>query len=193
MELTPDLEIIREVIGGNTEAFEIIVNRYQDKTYGFCYKILKDESNAIEAAHLSFIKAFENLGKFRMDSKFSTWFYRIVYNICLDQCRLDKRFIRDHEKAIEEDFSLAEVNSGLQLLTNEERKKYLDFAFESLGPEEASLMYQYYYEDFSVEDLANITGLTVSNIKIRLYRARKKMYLELKRHLKHEINSLIVR
>jgi len=191
MESRSDVEIIREVLKGNTNAFELLVHRYQERTFGFCYRILKDDEKATEAAHLSFIKAFENLGKFRKEARFSTWFYRIVYNICLDQCRYDKRIVREDEDNSSESWSPSEINAGLEYLGAEDKKRYLYLAQKSLTPEEAALIHQFYYDDLSIAELAETSGMKPGNIKIRLFRARKKMYAVLENLLNEEVTSLI--
>jgi len=191
MALLKDSEIIKKVLDGNTDAFEYLLVRYQDKTFGFCYKILKDEDKATEAAHLSFIKAYENLGRFRMDSSFSTWFYRIAYNICLDQLRYEKKMVRPSETDTHEDWAPSEINAGMDYLSGEERKKYLDMAMRSLGPVEKALIFNYYEEEMSINELSEITELSPANVKIRLFRARKKLYKELETLLKDEVSSLL--
>ncbi len=191
MALNQDTEIIKLVLGGNTDAFESLVVKYQNKTYGFCYKLLKDKDKAAEAAHLSFVKAYENLGRFRMDSSFSTWFYRIAYNICLDQLRYDKKMVRTSETDPDEEWAPHEINAGMDYLSNEERKKYLDIALQKLSPVEKVLIFNYYEEEMSINELSEITELSPANVKIRLFRARKKLYKDLETLLKDEVASLL--
>ena len=186
-----DSEVIKDVLKGDIDAFEILVIKYQKKTFGFCFKMLKDEDKAIEAAHLSFIKAYENLSRFRMDSSFSTWFYRIAYNICLDQLRYDKKIVRSDITETNEDWAPHEINAGLDYLSTSERKKYLDLALKKLDPQEKALIFNYYEEEMSINELSEISGLSGSNVKIRLFRARKKLYRELEKLLKEEVNSLV--
>ncbi len=186
-----DLDVISKVLGGNIDAFEFLVLKYQDKTYGFCFKLLKDADKAAEAAHLSFIKAYENLGTFRKDANFSTWLYRISYNICLDQLRYEKKYVRETEPETFSDWSHEEVNAGIDYLSDAERKKYLGIAMEKLDIEEKSLIFNYYEEEMSIKELSEITGLSPSNVKIKLFRVRKKLYLELETLLKDEVTSLI--
>lgn len=191
MAIIQDLDIISKVLGGNIDAFEFLVLKYQDKTYGFCFKLLKDADKAAEAAHLSFIKAFENLKNFRKDSNFSTWLYRIAYNICLDQFRYEKRFIRETEPDAQTDWSNDEINAGIDYLSAAERKKYLGMALQKISIEEKALIFNFYEEEMSIKELAEITGLSPSNVKVKLYRVRKKLYIELEKVLKDEVASLL--
>ncbi len=140
---------------------------------------------------MSFIKTYENLNKFRKDSSFSTWFYRIAYNICLDQCRYDKRMVREPDNEFHDDWTPSEINAGLEYLNRSERKKYIALALKNLTPEETMLIHNYYEEENSIAELCEITGMNASNVKIRLFRARKKMYRVLERMLKDEVTSLI--
>lgn len=77
-----DGEIISAVLGGDREEFAVLVNRYQNRIRGFCLSLLSEDEAARDAAQEIFIKAFKGLEKFRGDSSFSTWLYRIAYNHC---------------------------------------------------------------------------------------------------------------
>ena len=185
-----DSEIINKVLKGNRNAFEELVKRYQNQTFGFCYKILKDEQDAQEAAHLAFVKAYQKLDRFRKESSFSTWLFRIAYNVCLDQLRYNKKFYKTEDDNIME-WDQGEINAGVEYLTEEERSKYVKLAMNSLNPEECAIISSYYIDELSIRQISEITGLNESNVKIRLYRARKKMYTVLEKHLKNEVRSLI--
>ena len=84
-----------------------------------------------------------------------------------------------------------EINAGWDYLNNSDRKKYLELALEKLEPEESVIIFNYYHEEMSIKELSDITGLSDSNIKIKLFRARKKLYKELQFMLKDEVESLI--
>ena len=81
--------------------------------------------------------------------------------------------------------------TGHEPISDEERKRYLKFALDSLDPDERYIVVLYYYEERTLEEIAEITGLSKTNTKVRLFRARKKMLAVLERHLKKEKYSLL--
>ncbi len=81
--------------------------------------------------------------------------------------------------------------SGLDLISGEERKHYLKMAIEALPETDAVVVTLFYYDELSLEEIAEVTGLTSSNIRIKLHRSRKKMYQVLREHLKKELNSIV--
>ena len=80
--------------------------------------------------------------------------------------------------------------SGLDLLSGEERKRYLRMAIEALAETDAVVVTLFYYDELSLEEIAEVTGLTSNNIRIKLHRSRKKMYKVLSECLKKELNSI---
>jgi RNA polymerase sigma factor (sigma-70 family) len=78
-----DSEVIESVRKGNQADYSIIVNRYKNKAFSLLKRMLKNEFDAEEVLQDCFMKAFKSLNSFKGESKFSTWFYRIVYNTAL--------------------------------------------------------------------------------------------------------------
>ncbi|MBT3243232.1 MAG: RNA polymerase sigma factor [Bacteroidetes bacterium] len=186
-----DFEVINSVLKGKQEEFGELISRYQDKAYRLSLGIVHDPVLAEEAVHLSFIKAYESLSKFKRGAKFSTWFYRIVYNVSISQYRYEKKFSRNIEPGDVMDLNPEEINDGINFLKTAEQQQYLALALEKLSPSESTLIRSYYLEDLDIDELIEITGLSRSNIKVKLFRARKKIYQELENLLKDEVLSLI--
>ncbi|MCD6347507.1 MAG: sigma-70 family RNA polymerase sigma factor [Bacteroidales bacterium] len=186
-----DLEIIGLVLEGNREEFGEMIHRYQDKAFSLSLGIVHDPIIAEEAVHLSFIKAYENLNRFRKDSKFSTWLYRIVYNVSISLYRYENKFSRDIDPGMVIDLNPEEINEGITILSNTEQKQYINLALKKLSPSEVTLIRGFYLEELDIDELAVITGYSQANIKVKLFRARKKIYEELKYLLQDEVLSLI--
>jgi len=187
MHAKNDTEWIRMVLRGEKGYFAFLVEKYQDKAYNLCYKILRNKEEARDSAQEAFIKAYEALPGFRLDSAFSTWFYRIIYNTCISKIRKE-RFNTgfEPEDAVWNDFS--NDNEAISNLNVEDMRKLLKGAYAVLNPDEIFLAEQFYREECSIEELAGMTGLTQSNIKVKLFRARQKMYEQIKSVLKEEIH-----
>ena len=175
-----DHHYIQETLAGNTQAFSVLVERYRDFVYTIALKMLKVREEAEEVAQDSFVKAYESLWTFRGDSKFSSWLYRIVYRKSLDRLRKHKK-IRTLD--LVEETTEAETQSienALQTLEAMERSVIIQKGLEQLPEVEAAIVGFYYFEGLSVREISDITELTEDNIKIKLYRSRKKLFSYLK-------------
>ena len=82
-----DREAIRRVQAGETEAFEILVEKYKRKAFRLAFQVLRDQEEALDVAQEAFVKAFRALPKFKGDSAFYTWLFRITMNLALDRKR----------------------------------------------------------------------------------------------------------
>jgi RNA polymerase sigma factor (sigma-70 family) len=187
MRAINDTECIRMVLQGEKGYFALLVEKYQDKAYSLCYKILRNKEEAQDSAQDAFVKAYEALPGFRLDSTFSTWFYRIIYNTCISKIR-KVRFTTGFEPEEDTWNSPGNDNEAISHLNLDDMQKMLKQAYKVLNPDEIFLAEQFYREDCSIEELSAMTGLSQSNVKIKLYRARLKMHKQIKSVLKEEMH-----
>ena len=188
MDQKDDIIYIEKIKKGQTQYFSYIVEKYQDVVFSIALKVLKNRDDAEEMAQESFIKAYKSLHTFKGKAKFSTWLYRITYNNCISELRKRKmHFTSTDEIEVRDDES--EIN--LDGIPEENRAKYVKAALEKLPEEEYTLVLLYYFEDQSIEEISKVTGLTDSNTKVKLHRARKKLYTILKDMLKEEIYTIL--
>ena len=191
MNKTDDIYYIEAVRKGNVQAFSFLVEKYQKLVYTLALKLLKKPEEAEEMAQDTFIKAFQKLDSYEGKSKFSTWLYSITYNACISELRkrriefksLDDRQISDQDEQKMHDY--------YRETRKEDQEKYLNLALAKLPEDDQVLVTLYYYESQSMDEISQITGLTVSNIKVKIHRARKRMYVLLHEMLKEEVYSLI--
>ena len=169
------LNYIDQVLEGNVNAFTHIVDRHKDRAYNLAFRICCNREEAEEIAQDSFLKAYRALGSFQRKSSFSTWLYRIVYNTAVSYVRIKKKDILSLE-----DFP-ADATDFIGTCTSEEeaeseyRRSLINFAFQKIGEEDRSLITLHYYEEMSTEEISEVTGISKSNIKVKLFRARQKM------------------
>ncbi len=184
-----DQYLIDKILDGDVSSFGELVDRYQNFVFTVAIRMLKIREEAEEVAQDSFIKAFESLGSFRGEAKFSTWLYRIVYHKSLDRIKKNNRQ-RTYE-IIEEitDDSLDHIENGLEFMLNEERANIIKKAIAQLPEDDAAIISMYYFEEQSVKEIAVITDLTEDNIKIKLYRSRKKLFALLESYIEPEIQN----
>lgn len=176
-----ELLIINKVLAGDRNAFGILVDRYQDLAYTIAVRLLNDPDEAADIVQESFVKCYEVLETFRGESKFSTWLYRIVYRKSLDRLKAIKR---KRTEAFEESSGalLLQEDDGnaVQLMMKAERKELVKSAIAQLKPEEQTLILLYYFEESSIKEIAEVLDLGMENVKVRLFRTRKKLHNLLK-------------
>ena len=149
--------------------------------FTIAHKLMKDTMEAEDMAQEAFIKAFRALPSYKGDARFSTWLYQIVYNLCLDRLKKKKRLPADDLNTVvtirdsEED--------ALSLLEDTDRKELLRSAIAKLSEKDQLIITLFYYEELSLKEIKEVTGLKENLIKIRLYRSRKKL-LELLKNKK---------
>lgn len=183
-----DEELITLVVKNHPRAMSCIVDRYKGMVFTLSFRILKNHLDAEEAAQDSFVKAFNAIKTFRYDCKFSTWLYRICYNNAISKARIYKPIQFD----IDAKYDLpVDTPSALDSLSTKDRSKYLNKAMELLESEESALLTLYYIDGKSVGDIAMITNLSESNVKVKLHRGRKKLYSQLNLLLKEEVSMLL--
>lgn len=181
---------IERILAGDTQSFSCLVVKYEKMAYTIAYRILENREEAEEAVQDAFVKAYQALPSFRFDSKFSTWFYRIVYHTSLSALR-QQRIFTDYEETGSTDLTTGEWETASSLLERKDRKEIIVRLLKELPAEESLLLTLYYLEECSVDEIHQITGLTASNIKIRLFRGRKHFYEKLQKNMQSEISELL--
>jgi RNA polymerase sigma-70 factor (ECF subfamily) len=191
MEKKTDEYYIREILKGDSGSFSPLVERYSHLAFSLSMKMLNQREDAEEAAQDAFIKAYNSLSSFQNSSTFKTWFFRIVYNTSISRLRT-RRYNEvkiEDVKITESEIEATEVAVGQ--LNSKDRQKFLGIGLERLEPEERALLKLYYYDDFSMDEISIITDLTVSNVKVKIHRSRKRLLQELRFVLKDEIISIL--
>jgi RNA polymerase sigma-70 factor (ECF subfamily) len=184
MKNVSDFFYIQRVRSGDIRAFSGIVEKYQQLVLTIIIKIVENREDAEDIAQEVFIKVFKSLDQFNAVSEFSTWLYRIAYNTTLSELRkrkltfasMDEQVLMIDEPA-ENDWAEEEKEKKLQ---------YLDKALKQLAPDETFLISLYYMDKQSVENISKITGISVSNVKVKLHRTRKKLALIMDKFIQDE-------
>ena len=190
MEVRNESYFINRVKKGETEAFSWLVDTYKDMVYTICLRMLTVEADADEAAQDVFVKAYRSIQGFQEKSKFSTWLYRIAYNQCISVIRKKVKMIDLVDEMPEKEVNEGDIN-GLDTISAEERSRYLQMAIEALPETDGVVVTLFYYDELSLDEIAEITGLTSGNIRIKLHRSRKKMYQVISESLKSELSSIL--
>ena len=185
-EVEPDLELVERFLAGDRGAFEQIVLRHQDRVVRLCFRFLDSHQRAEEAAQEVFVKVFRNLDRFRGDSQFSTWLYRVTINHCRNvHAHRSRRRERDHDSLdaapVREDGTqrATELSDSAPTaedeLLAEERLQQLREELEMLDPLWREILILRDVEGFSYEETAAALSLAAGTVKSRIHRARTEL------------------
>jgi RNA polymerase sigma-70 factor (ECF subfamily) len=178
-----DQEIIDDIKRGKKYLYAKIIERYKDKGFGLAMRILRNREDAEEAIQDAFVRAYNGLGKFEGKSKFGTWFYRIVYNVCLSKLALRKDKATTIEFGVDED---AEISSdewqNISSSQQYESKETLELIRKSVDrmPEKYGIILSlFYFKELSYEEIGAILDLPAGTVKSHLFRARTMLRKQL--------------
>jgi RNA polymerase sigma-70 factor (ECF subfamily) len=176
MESLSDHEIISRVLDGKTRSFADLVERHKNKAMTLAMRMLRNREEAEEAVQDAFVRAFNALGQFEKRSTFSTWLYRILFNVC--STILSKR--GETAKSISSDKNEDEGKDEIpdfseipdSIVEGEEFRRQVIEALNELPPLYSGIATMFYLDDLSYEEIVTITGSPLGTVKARLFRAR---------------------
>jgi len=188
MKYQDDNYYIERVLNGDVSAYAPLVAKHKNLVFSIALKILNSREDAEEIAQDCFLKVYQSLNSFEKKSKFSTWLYRIVYNAAISKTRKKKIDLVPMDNYVIDNYTEEEILPGIGGMQNEEQIKLIDKALGRLSEDENLLITLFYKGENSIDDISYITGLSVSNVKVRLHRIRKKLYDELSVMMKEQVN-----
>jgi RNA polymerase sigma-70 factor (ECF subfamily) len=186
-----DNEIISKVLGGDQQAYAVLVNRYQNYVFTLAMRFTKNREDAEEVSQDIFIKAYRSLANFRGASKFSTWLYTIVNTTCITFLR--KKRLEVHSLDNEKVFEVADsLDSGMRANMIEQKSKVamVNKAINLLGTDDATILTLFYKAEQSLEEIASALGIEVNNAKVKLHRARARLKEKMEKHFSAELKDL---
>ena len=140
--------------------------------------MVRNREDAEELAQDVFMKVFKHLSSFKGECSFSTWIYRI--NTAISETRKKRHEFLAIEESVINNVSEQEVAEALDRTDSSDQIQMLDAALAQLPPDERAIILLFYMKEKTIDEVATITGLTASNIKVKLYRIRKKLFFVLK-------------
>lgn len=183
--------LIKKTLQGDKNAFGVLVSQYQDYVFSVTLKVLKNREEAEEAAQDSFVKAYRALANFEQRSKFGTWLYQIAWRTAIDKYRSRPK----RSQSLDDDESYLQVaDSGAtpeQQYQQQNTRMLIEQALSAMKPKDATLLTLYYLNEQSVKEIADITGLSESNVKVKLFRLRNSLKNVLNKNLQGEVKNLI--
>lgn len=189
-----DEELVTRAQDGEKWATEELVSRYQQKAFSIAYHMCAEDSEeAQDLTQEAFLRAFRSLGKFRGDSKFYTWFYRILVNICLDKRRHRRRWQRvfvpwrpvKAEKNLskntpEEQSDMDPGNNPIKVLSRKQLSKDIRKSLKSLPEKQRTVFQLKVLDGMTIREIAEVLGAAEGTVKSHLFRATRFLREELK-------------
>ena len=164
----PDARVVAAVLGGDTDAYAVLLGRYRDAYTRFAVRMLGNREDADDALQSAFIRAFRNLGKCQDPARFGAWLYQIVINECRSlgtrRGRRELRMVRDDSEL---ERALGTSHSESDVALRDEIQRALDI----LETEQREAFVLKHVEELSYDEMAEITGLGISALKMRVKRA----------------------
>lgn len=178
VELDSDAALVRRARNGEYSAFEELFERYRTLVFRFAYQMVPRRDDAEDIVQEAFVRAYQNLDKYRDEAKFTTWLLRIVTNLCTDQARMSTRrqALEQQEAAGALDWmTTGTIDDPVQNLEADRRRQALRRALSALPAHHRSVIVLRDIEEREYTDIAAILGCTVGGAKLRVLRARRAL------------------
>ena len=178
--MEPSDEVLCErVAGGEEAAFDLLVERYQQRAFRLAWSILRHSEDARDLSQEAFIRLWEAAGSFRGRSRFSTWFYRLLVNLCLDHRRKhrwwhevfgrEERAGNDVPSALEQQPALSV--DPVEAMGRERALARVWNAAARLSPQQRTVLVLHVQEELSMSEVADVMGCAEATARVHLHRA----------------------
>jgi RNA polymerase sigma-70 factor (ECF subfamily) len=184
-----ELDLVKRCQAGDTEAFDELVTRCRTRVFGMIYNMVHSEQDAWDLAQESFLKAWKSIGRFRAQSSFYTWIYRIVMNVTIDWLR--KKQVKGGGAEFDDAVQLREIDPASktvpktaalphQAMEREEIRARIEKAIGQLSPEHRAVILMKEIDEMQYHEIAEALGCSIGTVMSRLFYARKKLQSLLK-------------
>jgi RNA polymerase sigma factor (sigma-70 family) len=184
-----DVDLIQKIKDGDSRAFRPLIEKYKDLSLSIACSIIKDRDSAEDVLQEAFIKAYDNIHRFKFNAKFSTWLYRIVVNTSYNALKKIKTQLSISDQNVPADITLE--NMTLDQLKAEDQRRYVTMALDNLRADETLVLRLFYLCELKIAEIQKITGYKESKIKVDLHHGRRNLNDELKRLLGNELKDLL--
>ena len=180
-ERADERRAIEAVLAGDRKAFRLLVERHQRGIYNVIYRLVHSAADSEDLAQQAFLSAFDALGRFDLEARFSSWIYRIAINLAKDHLKSRQRGEQPSTVEPSEAMFSGRVPSTDQLAVSAERQKLMMEALQALSFKDREVLVLKDLEELSYEEMREILHRPITALKIRVVRARAKLKSELER------------
>jgi RNA polymerase sigma-70 factor (ECF subfamily) len=190
LNLVPE-EVLVQSINGDQRAFQHLAESYQPQAYALAMRFLRDETEAQDVVQESFIRVWKHLRSFDMERNFGTWLYKIVTNCCLDHLKALsrwRRLFRFFERGEENSVDLPGTGSLESEAHDRDLLRIIQKLVRSLPRKQGTVFTLRDLQDLSVDEVAEVTGLSPGSVKTNLHYARRTIRKKL--HQAYNVEEL---
>src|SRR5436190_12344496 len=184
----PELDLVKQAQAGASEAFDQLVGRFRTRVFGMIYNMVHNEQDAWDLAQDSFLKAWKSIGRFRGQSSFYTWLYRILMNVTIDSLR--RKHIASGTE-FDDAIGLRQIEPGAatapraemqpaEKISDGEIRERIDAAIAKLSPEHRAAIVMREIDGLEYSEIAEQMDCSIGTVMSRLFYARKKLQALLK-------------
>src|SRR5256714_995813 len=184
-----ELDLVKRCQAGDADAFDELVVRYRTRIFGMIYNMVHNEQDAWDLAQDSFVKAWKSIKRFRGQSSFYTWIYRIVMNVTIDWLR--KKQVKAGGAEFDDAIQIKDIDPASktvpkadplphQRLERNEIRARIEKAISQLSPEHRAVILMKEIEEMQYHEIAESLGCSIGTVMSRLFYARKKLQNSLK-------------
>lgn len=169
-------QLIQRALSNDESACQKILNLYKGRIFSYVYRMVKNYHDAEDITFDTFIKCFNGLATFDTSKPFATWLFTIAHNATMDFFRKSKQEYEylDDRHAVGDDF--------VQEYEKKKKMERIERALAKLPPIDREIVVLFHKEEHSYQEISAITNLSVTTIKTRLHRARKKLHMLVREH-----------
>lgn len=164
---------VEQARAGSPDAWDALFRRYQLPLYVYVFELVHHEQTSLDLVQESFINAARHLDSLRDDAKFGSWLFRIAHQKCVQHWRKQSS-APEFTAELDVESPEPQPDPGELLIRREQEEKFMTL-LNQLAPTHRSVLLLHYVEDFSLEEIAAITGTQIGTVKSRLHYARKTM------------------
>ena len=181
-----DEQLVALAVGGDTDAFNQLVVRWERPIYALAYRTLGREEDARDVCQEAFLRAFRAIKGFKGQAKFSSWLYRIALNLCRDWIRKERRVtvvqppddIEQHEQSLLEPIQ----ETVEELIVRRDLGRAVEKLMAALPDEQRTAIVLKEYHGLTFQEIADLQECPVSTVKTRLYQGLSVLRRELDKH-----------
>lgn len=162
-----EVSLLRASLAGETEAWGEIVSRYKDAVFGLCLGFLRNRADAEDLTHDAFIRAYDNLRRYHLDKRFSTWMFTIAANLCRNRLRY-----RKNHPVVEQPLHLAGGRDPASVVAGEDRQSRIHRALNELPYSYRAPLILRFYNDLSYREIGGILAIPEGTVKTRIHRGK---------------------
>ena len=174
-----DAELVRLCQDGDMAAFEQLFYKYQERVYSTALRMMNNQDDAMDLTQDIFLKAYQNISKFRFTAAFSTWLYRLAVNLCIDELR--KRKKTGNPAPLEEALSESDGDTPEDNVISSDTERQVWKAINSLKEKDRAIIVLRDIEGLSYKEIAEVFKCSLGRVKSRIHEARQKLKIILEK------------